>query len=394
MEILAAELVPLADEFDRRSGRKDLERGEYPSPASCRRSVACEAGAQGRSNGETCGGIPSPNRVLRPCVFAQPRPSRSLRWWAGGRVPMRLQDIDDLITPARVRNYSVMMAVGFGLGMIGWLLSMHADVDPYGKPFGYDFITFYAQSVMALQGKAALAYIPFEILDVEQAVIPAHTPVYLWHYPPLFALVTLPLPLVPYKLAYAGFVGVPFALYLALIRRISDHRWALLLPSAFPAVFLNSFHGQTGFLNTAVLGFGLLLLERRSFLAGLVLGLLVYKPHFGVLLPFLFLVTKNWRAFAGAALSASLFIASSFAVFGTAPWLMFLENLTLVRSLLESGYLPWPKIPSWFVTFRYLGVPQPTAYALHAAIALSVCAAALRAWRRSAPAGLKLALPS
>ncbi len=305
---------------------------------------------------------------------------------------MRLQDIDDLITPARVRNYSVMMAVGFGLGMIGWLLSMHADVDPYGKPFGYDFITFYAQSVMALQGKAALAYIPFEILDVEQAVIPADTSVYLWHYPPLFALVTLPLALVPYKLAYAGFVGVTFALYLALIRRISDHRWALLLASAFPAVFLNSFHGQNGFLNTAVLGFGLLLLERRSFLAGLVLGLLVYKPHFGVLLPFLFLVTKNWRAFAGAALSASLFIASSFAVFGTAPWLMFLENLTLVRSLLESGYLPWPKIPSWFVTFRYLGVPQPTAYALHAAIALSVCAAALRAWRRSGPVELKLAL--
>src|SRR5258708_20232799 len=99
MEILAAELVPLADEFDRRSGRKDLERGEYPSPASCRRSVACEAGPQGRSNGETCGGIPSPNRVLRPCVFAQPRPSRSLRWRAAGGVPTRLPDLHGLQPP-------------------------------------------------------------------------------------------------------------------------------------------------------------------------------------------------------------------------------------------------------------------------------------------------------
>ena len=305
---------------------------------------------------------------------------------------MRLQTIDDLITPARVRNYSAMMAVGFLIGMIAWLGSMHANVDPYGKPFGYDFITFYAQSVMAHAGNAARAYIPFEILEVEQAVVPADMSIYLWHYPPTFALVTWPLALVPYKLAYAGFVGLTFVLYLAVIRRISDHRWCLLLALAFPAVFMNAFHGQNGFLNTAVLGFGLLLLEEQAFGAGLILGLLVYKPHFGVLLPLLFVVTGNWRAFLGACVSASLMIALSFAAFGAAPWLTFVDNLPLVRSLLESGYLPWPKIPSWFVTLRYLGVPQTVAYAVHGAVAVGVSAAMLRAWRRAGPRPLKLAM--
>jgi hypothetical protein len=305
---------------------------------------------------------------------------------------MRLQDLDALITPARVRNYSVLLIAGYVLGLAGWLATMHADVDPRGKPFGYDFITFYAQSVLALRGQAALAYVPWDILAVEQTVVPADKATFFWHYPPPFALITLPLALMPYKLAYASFVASTFALYLAVVRRISDHRWTLLLAVAFPAVFVNAFHGQNGFLNTAILGMGLLLLEEHGFAAGLILGLLVYKPHFGVLLPFVFLVTGNWRAFAGAALSAAVFVGASFAVFGPAPWVAFAANLTLVRHLLESGYLPWPKIPSWFVTLSYLGVPRLAAYALHAAIAVTLGALTLQAWRRPGPIELKRAL--
>lgn len=305
---------------------------------------------------------------------------------------MRLEALDALLTPARVRNYSIMLIVGFGLGMIGWIASMHADVDAFGKPFGYDFITFYAQSVMALHGHAALAYVPREIMAIEQSVVPANTSVFLWNYPPTFALMTLPLALLPYKLACPAFVFATFALYLAMMRRISDHRWTLLIAGAFPAVFLNAFHGQNGLLNTAILGFGFSLLEECPFGSGLILGLLVYKPHFGVLLPFIFIVTGNWRAFAGAALSATLFIAASLAVFGPAPWLAFFTNLALVREVLESGYLPWPKMPSWFVTLSYLGLPRPVAYALHGAVALTLCGATLHAWRRPGPIELKRAL--
>jgi len=305
---------------------------------------------------------------------------------------MQLKTLDEFVTPARVRNYSVMLVVAFAVGMIGWLASMHADVDPYGKPFGYDFITFYGQSVLALQGRAADAYLPLEILAAEQATIPADTAVYFWHYPPTFALLTLPLALIPYKLAYIGFVAATLALYLLVIRRISDHRWAMLLALAFPAVFLNAFHGQNGFLSAAVLGFGLVWLDERPWLAGAVLGLLVYKPHFGVLLPLLFLVTGNWRAFVAASLSAGAFIAATFLVFGPAPWIAFVHNMPLVSSLLENAYLPWPKIPSWFVTLSYLSVPRPVAYGLHAAVAVALAAAVLWAWRRSGAVELKKAL--
>src|SRR5262249_47243364 len=121
---------------------------------------------------------------------------------------VRLQTLDALITPSRIRNYSAMLAGAFVIGMVGWWATMHTDTDPNGKPFGYDFITFYAQSLMVLAGQAAQAYVPAEILHVEQSIVPAAEALYLWHYPPPFALLTMPLALLPYKLAYLVFVGL------------------------------------------------------------------------------------------------------------------------------------------------------------------------------------------
>ncbi len=94
---------------------------------------------------------------------------------------MRLQDLDALVTPKRVRAYSLMLIGGFVIGFFGWIAMMHADVDPRGKPFGYDFITFYAQSRLALDGQAALAYVPAAIMAVEQTIVPGHTTIFLWH---------------------------------------------------------------------------------------------------------------------------------------------------------------------------------------------------------------------
>ena len=111
-------------------------------------------------------------------------------------------------------------------------------------------------------------------------------------------------------------LALTLALYLLLVREISDHPWALLVGAAFPAVFVNLMHGQNGFLNTALLGFGLLWLDRRPWLAGVCIGLLVYKPHFGVLLPLLLAVQGRWKTFASAAVTAVAFCAAAYAAYG------------------------------------------------------------------------------
>ena len=64
-------------------------------------------------------------------------------------------------------------------------------------------------------------------------------------------------------------------------------------------------HGQTGFLTAALLTGGVLCLERREALAGILFGLLAYKPQFGLLIPLVLVAGGYWRAIAAAGATSS-----------------------------------------------------------------------------------------
>ena len=83
----------------------------------------------------------------------------------------------------------------------------------------------------------------------------------------------------------------------------------LLVALAFPAVLINIGHGQNGFLTAALLGGALVVLERRPIMAGFMLGLLVYKPQYGLLLPLVLAVSGRWKCFASAAVTVAAWIA-------------------------------------------------------------------------------------
>jgi hypothetical protein len=299
---------------------------------------------------------------------------------------------DQLIDERRLTLYGRTFVVLYVVLAFAWLCLSQDGIDRLGKPLGYDFITFYAAAKLALQGHAADAFSVARLFAAEQAVVPANTMIFLWHYPPTFHLLVTPLGLVPYGIAYALFVGGTQLLYLALVRGIVGHPLAILLALAFPAAFINAFHGQNGFLNAAVLGFGLLALERRPVLAGVVLGLLAYKPHLGLLLPFLLAAGGHWRAFGAAALTVLAFCGVATAAFGLDYWHAFVANLSLTAEVLEEGRLPWPKMPSIFAFASLLGAPATLAYALQAALAVTAGAATVWAWRRPGPLDLKVAL--
>src|SRR5436309_2254785 len=78
-----------------------------------------------------------------------------------------------------------------------------------------------------------------------------------------------------------------------------DPIW-LLLAAAYPAVFVNLGHGHNGFLTAALLGGALVLLDRRPIVAGVLFGLMAYKPQFGLMIPLVLIATGRWRAFAAA----------------------------------------------------------------------------------------------
>jgi len=264
-----------------------------------------------------------------------------------------------------------------------WAGLSHGFIDPAGKPLGADFINFYAASDLALHGRLAEAYDIDRMAVAEQAIVPAAIgQVVPWQYPPSFALLILPLALLPYSAAFVLFMSATLALYLWLIHAMMPDRRALLAGLGFTAVLVNALGGQNGFLSAALLGGGLILLESRPLVAGMLLGLLTYKPHLGLLVPFVLAAGGYWRAIVAAALSALLFGLLAWLAFGGESWQGFWGHLAAAGDYLRAGVLPWDKMASVFAAARLLGAGVMLASGLHGIVALAVAAISIEAWWR------------
>jgi hypothetical protein len=297
------------------------------------------------------------------------------------------------ITAGRVTGYSRLALAIYAMLAILWGLLSHDFLDPAGKPLGADFINFYAASDLALHGRLPEAYDVARMEAAEQAIVPAAVgQVVPWQYPPTFALLILPLALLPYSVAFVLFMVATAALYLWLIHAILPDRRAVLAALAFTAVLVNGLGGQNGFLSAALLGGGLILLETRPIAAGVLLGLLTYKPHLGLLVPFALAAGGYWRTIAAAAITAALFALLAWVAFGAESWQAFWHLIPTMGDYLRAGVLPWDKMASVFAAARLLGASVLVATLLHALVALVVAALCLLAWRRSGSLELRVAL--
>jgi hypothetical protein len=181
-------------------------------------------------------------------------------------------------------------------------------------------------------------------------------------------------------------------LYLMTIRAILPGRVALLAAFAFPAVFLNVTHGQNGFLTAALLGGALVLLDRRPIVAGVLIGLLAYKPQFGLLIPLALAASGRWRVIASAAVTVVTLAGAATLLFGAQVWPAFFESAHPTRTIvLEQGSTGWEKIQSVFSALRALGAPLDIAYAGQAVVALLSALGVFLLWRSKARDALKAA---
>jgi glycosyl transferase family 87 len=296
------------------------------------------------------------------------------------------------LTPARARGYSMMLIVVCGLAMFGWIAAAKGLIDRNGKPIGTDFSSFYAAGWLALEGHARDVYDPAAHHAREQATFGADTPYYTWNYPPLFLFVAAPLALLPYSLALAIFQGATLALYLwviALIVRPGGERTAITknwLPIAigYPAVFINMGHGQNGLLSAGLLGAALVALPRRPLMAGLLMGLVAYKPQFFLVIPFALLAGTQWRALLGAGLTILALAAASCLVFGADCWAAFLASTESTRKiLLEQGGVGFEKLQSAFAFVRMWGGSEILSYVAQGATSAGAICGTIWVWRRS-----------
>src|SRR5215469_8428047 len=221
------------------------------------------------------------------------------------------------LSAARARGYSLILLAIAVIAMAGWIAMSDGLIDRNGKPIGTDFSNVYAAGELTWQGKPANAYDPTLQHAAEKATFGGReVPFYGWHYPPFFFAVAFLVASLPYALGLALWLVASFAAYLAAIRAILPRPETLLIAAAFPAVFINIGHGQNGFLTAALLGGALQLLDRRPWLAGMLIGLLAYKPQFGVLIPVALLAGQRWSSIAAAVATVAALVAISFATLG------------------------------------------------------------------------------
>jgi alpha-1,2-mannosyltransferase len=310
------------------------------------------------------------------------------------------------LTPERIRLVAIMFLAGYLLA-IGYLIATATgSVDAMGRPLGTDFSNVYAAGTYVLEGRATAPFDPAMQHAREQQIFGPDTPAYGWHYPPFFLFVAAALALMPYGLALAVWQVTTFLLYLLSIHSIlavtssnasnslenpvaADRTW-LLLASAFPAVLVNLGHGHNGFLTAGLMGFGLILLDRRPAVAGILFGLLAYKPQFGMMIPFVLAATGRWRCFAVAAATVALLGLVATLAFGPNVWEAFLAGTRFVRVVaLEGGDIGWHKIQSVFSAVRMWGGSVSLAYAIQAIATLALGGALLWLWRSTASFALK-----
>jgi hypothetical protein len=187
-------------------------------------------------------------------------------------------------------------------------------------------VSFYAAGVLANEGKPQAAYDQTAHWRVEEAATAPGIGYQYFFNPPPFLLIMAPLARLPYLASFLLFQFLTLPLWLALGTRAAGGgraaAWCLLsVPSLWWVLGL----GQNSFLSASLMAAGMMLLPRRKVLAGVVFGLLCYKPHLGLLIPVALLAAGEWVAIAAAALCVMAILAVSVALFGVETWAAFLD---------------------------------------------------------------------
>ena len=251
--------------------------------------------------------------------------------------------------------------------------------------------------MQALHADATALYDPVEFVKVQAALVGQRDYFYPnWPYPPTFFLILAPFTALPYLGAFitwdlATLLGLLVVVYLIVRRRPAI---ALVLASPFTA--WNFLAAQNGFLTGSLLGAGLLFLESRPVLAGVFIGLLTYKPQFGILLPVALAASGRWRTVASAAVAAALFAVASAAAFGTGVWAAFPRQLVAQSSVNFFGDPDgdWGYLQAVYGLIRSLHGSAGLAWLAQGLTALMTAVIVWIAWRSQTRYALKAAILS
>jgi hypothetical protein len=241
-----------------------------------------------------------------------------------------------------------------------------------------DFQALWTSGFLAHIGEPTTSYDP-QTLHLRQVALgmraDEHNP---FPYPPIFLLFLAPLGGLSRVAAFALFMGVTFAGYLWASTGGRWRDWPALLGAiAAPATGVNLIFGQSGFLAGGLMLGGLNLVERRPIVAGVLFGLLAYKPQLGVLVPVVLVAARCWRALAAACATVVACAAAATVAFGANIWAAWISSLLDYSRMTMVDRL----MPTVAGSLRSAGAPDAVALAAQAVVAIAVGVVVWRACR-------------
>ena len=213
--------------------------------------------------------------------------------------------------------------------------------DPDGLGIPTDFVNVWAAGRLVLEGHPALAWDWDVQRDRACAAASRFSRLFRLALSAAVFVRRVPAGEVSYSVAFIGWVSASFVPYLVMMRAIVGRPFGWLLAIAFPMVFNNTLVGQNGFLTASLIGGTLYLLPVRPILAGVCLGLLTYKPQYGLLFPIVLIAASQWTVFFTAGVVAAVMAVASWLAFGTESWQAFFHWMPMFsQAFLTEGKAP------------------------------------------------------
>ncbi|MCG8694808.1 MAG: DUF2029 domain-containing protein [Minwuiales bacterium] len=308
--------------------------------------------------------------------------------------PLRL----NWLIAATLLGCGAVLYIGF---YIHYLTTLNGIFDASNHPVGRDFLVFWSAAKLTAAGQVALIFDPYDFYAAQQQLLGGTFPMHNWSYPPQLLLPIRPFGWLPYISAYLVWLALGLSLYLFVALR-GDTPLRRLMPVAAAALFLapssfvNIVAGQNGFFAGALFIGGMLLVRRHPLAAGVLFGLLTFKPQLGVLIPVALIALRQWKPFVSAILSAGAIVALSVAVEGAEVWRLFVvESVPFQARIMgiAGGFFTW-MMPTVFMAGRLLGFDPALNHILQLISGLAAVVATYWAFRTSRDLPTQLAVIS
>jgi arabinofuranan 3-O-arabinosyltransferase len=295
--------------------------------------------------------------------------------------------------PAALSKTCLVLAIFNAAMLISLYFAHDWLVDADGHLIPTDFVNVWAAGRLALDGHPAQAWDWGIHKQVQVAMLGRdYSGDYAWHYPPPFLFIAMLLAQFTYTNGLVGWATASFVPYLAMMRGAVGQRFGLLVGAAFPVVLANTMAGQNGFLTAALLGGTLVLMPARPVLAGICLGLLSYKPQYGLLFPLALIAASQWTTFLAAAVTTVAMALTSWLTFGAESWQAFFHWMPMFsQAFFTEGRATFYKLQSVFGLVRTFGGSEQLAWTFHWMVSGLVVAGIVMLWRSRADYELKAA---